>query len=195
MSQLHVGGGVQDSMANIDACVSDLGEASHGLGDVHASNVGSGIGPSSSQEHASKRKKVSKLQGALAKAWDVQARKEANIALRRFFYAEDVPFWKVRSPYFLDMVKAIGQVGPSYKPPSYNSLRTKELVDEVKCIERDLLDIREKWKRYGCSIVCDGWSDARRRPIINVMATSIYGSVFLKAVDTSGELKPGEYIF
>ncbi|MCO5608691.1 hypothetical protein L7F22_062905 [Adiantum nelumboides] len=188
--RLHVAGGAQNPLESIDASVSELGDASHGSGNVDVSKVGS-VGVSVS----SHKKKLSKSQGSLVKAWDLQAQKEATMDVRRFFYAEDVPFWKVRSSYFLDMISAVGKVGQSYKPSSYTSLRTRDLVDEVRCVERELLDIRDKWKRCGCSIVCDGWSDVRRRPIINVMATSIYGSVFLKAVDTSGEVKTGEYIF
>ncbi|MCO5609496.1 hypothetical protein L7F22_063724 [Adiantum nelumboides] len=142
-----------------------------------------------------KKAKLSSDKNTLAKAWQMQARKAATVAVRRFFYAEDVPHWKVRSPFFLNMVKAIGKAGPSYVPPSYHLLRTKELVEEVRCINGDLLDVKEKWKKYGCTIVSDGWSDIRKRPIINFMACSIYGTVFLKSVDTSGEEKSGEYIF
>ncbi|MCO5606525.1 hypothetical protein L7F22_060713 [Adiantum nelumboides] len=108
-----------------------------------------------------------------------------HVVVRRFFYAEDVPHWKVRSPFFLNIVKAIGQAGPSYVPPSYHLLRTKELVEEVRCINGDLLDVKEKWKKYGYTIVSDGWSDIRKISIINFMACSIYGTVFLKSVDTS----------
>ena len=64
--------------------------------------------------------------------------------------------------FFLDMVKAIGQVGPSYVPPSYNALRTTHLNDEVNCIGHEIMGVREKWKKHGCTIVCDGWSDTGR---------------------------------
>ena len=57
------------------------------------------------------------------------------------------------------------------------------------------MQIREKWKIVGYTIVSDGWSDTKNIPIINVMATSAYGTVFLKSVDTSGECKSREYIF
>ncbi|MCO5609656.1 hypothetical protein L7F22_063886 [Adiantum nelumboides] len=124
---------------------------------------------SPSKEPASKKPKVSK--GALIKAWESEACQDASVALQRFFFAEDIPHWKVRSPYFLDMVKAIARAGPSFKPLSNHCLRTKELHAEVNCVEKDLLEVREKWKRYGCSIVCDGWSNNRRRPIINIMVT------------------------
>ena len=191
--------------ALVDAMVSDLGgDVSHGgagsasmgtqgpqgTSSTHVSGCGTG---GEDVEGASSHRKRKK--GDLANAWNMQVRKQATIALRRFFYAEDVPHWKVRSPYFLEMVKAIGQAGPSYMPPSYHALRTTELMDEVKCVDHDIMGVREKWKKYGCSIVSDGWSDTRRRPIINFLVSSIHGTVFLKSVDTSGEYKSGEFIF
>lgn len=103
-----------------------------------------------------KKQKVSRRKGDLPRAWDLQARKHATIALRRFFYAQDIPHWKVRCPYLLDMVRAIGKVGSTYKPPTYNQLHTKESKDEVKCIDSELLAIQEEWKKYGCTIVCNG---------------------------------------
>ncbi|KAH7441113.1 hypothetical protein KP509_03G025800 [Ceratopteris richardii] len=93
------------------------------------------------------------------------------------------------------MLQAVGRVGPSFKPPSYQRLRAKELHSEVRCIEEDLLKIRETWRTSGCSIVCDGWYDTRNRQIINVMVSSIDGKMFLKSVDTSCEVKYGEFIF
>ncbi|MCO5611770.1 hypothetical protein L7F22_066029 [Adiantum nelumboides] len=139
-----------------------------------------------------KKAKLSGDKNMLAKVWQMQARKAIAIAVRRYFYAEDVPHWKVRSPFFLNMVKAIGQAGPTYVPPSYHLLRIKELVEEVRCINEDLLDVKEKWKKYGCTIVSDRWSDIRKKLIINFMACSIYGTVFLKSVDTLSEEKFGE---
>ena len=194
--RLHAKAEVIDLEAMVDAKVADLGAASYVNIDAEGAefvDLGAASASASSGQPLQKKQKVSK--GALAAAWESQARKDAYIALRRFFFAEDIPHWKVRSPYFLDMVQAIGKVGPTFKPPTYKALRTTELNNEVVCIEQELLDLQEKWKKYGCSIVCDGWSDTRRRPIINVMVSCIYGSVFLKAVDTSGQYKSGEYIF
>ncbi|MCO5559236.1 hypothetical protein L7F22_012831 [Adiantum nelumboides] len=94
----------QNPLESIDASVSELGDASHGSGNVDVSKVGS-----ADVSVSSHKGKLSKTQGSLAKAWDHQARKEATMAVRRFFYAEDVPFWKVRSPYFLDMISAVGK--------------------------------------------------------------------------------------
>ncbi|KAH7422803.1 hypothetical protein KP509_12G026500 [Ceratopteris richardii] len=126
-----------------------------------------GLGESSCA-HVSKKSKAS--QGPLGRAWNAQAKSEA-----------DYPFWKVRSPYFIDFVQAIGREGPSYKPPSYQQLRSKELHSKVRTIEGDLLQIHDKWKTFGCSILCDGWSDTRNRPIINIMVSCIYASNCIRA--------------
>ena len=128
-------------------------------------------------------------------SWQKQLDKNADEAIRRFFFVEDIPDFKIGSVYFCDMIKAVANVGPSYKPPSPNQLRRRHLNEEVKYVETEIMRIREKWKTHGCTIVSDGWSDTKNRPIINVLATSAYGTVFLKSIDTSGECKSGEYIF
>ncbi|MCO5593597.1 hypothetical protein L7F22_047612 [Adiantum nelumboides] len=87
--------------------------------------------PSTHASDSSKSKKRKGYEANLGSAFHLQARKHADQALRRFFYAEDIPEWKVRSPFFLEMVKAIGQAGPSYVPPSHHALRTMDLNDEA----------------------------------------------------------------
>ena len=49
-------------------------------------------------------------------------------------------------------------------------------------------------ERKGVSIVTDGWSDPQRRPLINFMATSAKGPMFIKAVNCMGETKSKEFI-
>ncbi|MCO5572968.1 hypothetical protein L7F22_026730 [Adiantum nelumboides] len=132
----------KDPNAYVDGLVDDLGGnaslsqggasgsmSTHASGNAHVS--ASGISASKSNVGSSSKKRKG-AQGPLASAFSWQARKQADQALRRFFYAEDIPEWKVQSPFFLEMVKAIGQVGPSYVPPTYNALRTTELNDEIK---------------------------------------------------------------
>ncbi|MCO5593914.1 hypothetical protein L7F22_047933 [Adiantum nelumboides] len=131
----------KDPNAYVDALVDDLGGnvslsqggasgsmSTYASGNAHVSATGTSASKSNVGSSSKKRKGA---QGSLASAFSLQARKQADQALRRFFYAEDIPEWKVRSPFFLEMVKAIGQVGPSYVPPTYNALRTTELNDEA----------------------------------------------------------------
>ena len=41
----------------------------------------------------------------------------------------------------------------------------------------------------GVTIATDGWSDPQRRPILNFMAVTESGPMFLKAINTEGEVK------
>ena len=84
--------------------------------------------PSSSFVIASTSKKM-KVDNAepLKVSWQKQLDKNADEAIRRFFFVEDVPDVKVGSAYFHDMIKAIALVGPSYKPPSPNQLHRRHL--------------------------------------------------------------------
>ncbi|KAH7315170.1 hypothetical protein KP509_21G037200 [Ceratopteris richardii] len=182
---------IRDRDALGDALIDDMddsiptGGSSMGSGDsIHVQEC----------DVSCKKRKASMPMGQLNAAMKNHERKQARIALRRFFYAEDIPHWKVRSPYFLDMVRAIGRVGSSFVLPTYAELRKSELMEEVKQVDRDLMGVREQWEKYGCTIVSDGWSHTRNRLVINFMEISIHGAVFLKSVDTSGHVKSGDFI-
>ena len=61
-------------------------------------------------------------------------------------------------------------------------------------MQRLIQPIKDTWKRKRVSICSDGWSDRQRRPLINIMATSIGGPIFVKAIDASGNIKSMDYI-
>ncbi|XP_028075636.1 uncharacterized protein LOC114277883 [Camellia sinensis] len=103
---------------------------------------------------------------------------------------EGVPFNLVRNPYYVSSYTfAANHNIPGYLPPDYNLLRTKLLQKERANIDRLLQPIRGTWKEKKVSIVSDSWSDSQRRPLINFMAVSKNGPMFIKAVDCSGETK------
>ena len=54
---------------------------------------------------------------------------------------------------------------------------------------------REKWKTYGCTIMCDGWTDPTKLSIINFMIHSKGSTIFLKSVDASDKIKDNKYIY
>ena len=54
--------------------------------------------------------------------------------------------------------------------------------------------IRASWGSSGVTIVSDGWTDTRRRPLINIIATLPKGAMFLKDEDYSGEVKDSQFI-
>ena len=97
------------------------------------------------------------------------------------------------------MVKAIANVGPceGWSGISYHDMRTKRLDDERERIDRSLEPVRAAWKKYGCSILSDGWSDRKKRGIINILVSCPLGTYFLRSVDSGkgGNKTTGEFIY
>ncbi|KAH7442198.1 hypothetical protein KP509_03G076400 [Ceratopteris richardii] len=59
---------------------------------------------------------------------------------------------------------------------SYNDMRTKKLDEEKARIDRSLEPVRAGWAKYGCSILSDGWSDRKKRGIINIFVSCPLGT-------------------
>ena len=102
-------------------------------------------------------------------------------------------FHFARNPYYARAFKSVSQL-PGYVPPSYNALRTTLLQKEKSNIENLLEPIKKTWNEKGVSICNDGWSDAQRRPLINIMTVSESGPMFLKAINCEGETKDKHFI-
>ena len=96
---------------------------------------------------------------------------------------------QARSRYFKDMLDAAVSYGAAYQPPSEELLRTRLLVDAVGQLDQELGCLDATIEQYGSTIVSDGWSDARMRPILNMLQVSAEGVKFLDAIDTSGKTK------
>ena len=111
------------------------------------------------------------------------------------FFTGGLPFNLCRNPYYVSSYNyAATNNIPGYKPPGYNKMRTTLLEREKENVERLLEPTKATWREKGASIVSDGWSDPQRRPLINLMVACEVGSLFLKAVDCSGEVKDKDFI-
>ncbi|GMP96913.1 hypothetical protein CsSME_00045347 [Camellia sinensis var. sinensis] len=121
--------------------------------------------------------------GALQKSFNVAQRDIADKDCARMFYASGLPFNLARSPYFRKYSQSLANSSlMGYTPPSYDRLRTTLLSQEKAHVNRLLQPIRDSWHKKGVSLLFDGWSDRQRRPLINVMASSAGGSMFVKAL-------------
>ncbi|CAA0840437.1 Unknown protein [Striga hermonthica] len=133
--------------------------------------------------------------GALENAFNVADRDTADKLCARMFYACALPFNLVRSPQFrkyslfLENSKLTG-----YIPPNYDRLRTTLLAQEKAHINVKVHHIKESWNKKGLSICSDGWSNIQRNPLINIMAASESGALFLSSTNASREVKDAEYV-
>eukprot|EP01018_Ginkgo_biloba_P013589 Gb_33657 [translate_table: standard] len=92
------------------------------------------------------------------------------------------------------MVRAINDGPKGYKTPSFEKMRTTLLTKEKSLVEQSIEPIRASWQTTGVSIVTNGWTDARNKPLINVIVVCPKGSMFLNVVDFNGELKDATFI-
>ena len=52
-----------------------------------------------------------------------------------------------------------------------------------------------EWNKNGCSIMSNGWIDRKERSLVNFLVNSSRGTMFMKSIDTSSMVKPGEKLF
>jgi hypothetical protein len=78
---------------------------------------------------------------------------------------------------------------PGYLPPGPEKLKTTLLKQERARIEGIVETIKSTWRKASVTILCDGWSDAERRPVIYILAVSDSGPVFLGAIYNEDKVK------
>ena len=70
----------------------------------------------------------------------------------------------------------------------YLDIKYKDMEDYVNLQ-------RKKWKTYGCTIMCNGWTGPIKLRIINFMVYCKGSTFFLKSIDASKNIKDNNYIY
>eukprot|EP01018_Ginkgo_biloba_P021227 Gb_34311 [translate_table: standard] len=125
--------------------------------------------------------------------FDAGSRDNINYAITRLFYACGIPFNTARSLYYEEMVHAINNGPKGYKPLGYDKLRTTLIDNEKSRVKKKLEPVQDKWPKFGCSIIMDGWTNRRNRPLLNIMVSCLRGLYFMRVIDYS--LKEKNAIF
>lgn len=119
---------------------------------------------------------------------------EADRAVARMFYANGLAFNVADSKYFKEAIAAVAKCGSGYVSPNRKALSTNLLSEEVELVDGRVKSHLSDSITTGLTVVSDGWSNVQNRPIINFLAVTTEGAVFLDACDTSGEIKDAQYI-
>jgi hypothetical protein len=112
-----------------------------------------------------------------------QGCRDVDAQIFRFLYACGIPFNVLRSPYWHEMVQAINGVPKGFRSLGYDKARTLGLDREGAKIQGALGKFTNDWNLHGVSIVSDGWTNVRGKPLINILGVSTSGAVFLSAHD------------
>lgn len=124
---------------------------------------------------------------------------EAESEIARTVIECNLSFHVLKAKQWKKMVVAIAKAGyqEGWTGLSYNEMRDKKLVEEKSLIDRQLDPVRAGWAKYGCSILSDGWSDRKKRGLINILVSSPLGTYFLRAIDSArcGKKTSAEFIY
>lgn len=89
----------------------------------------------------------------------------------------------VSSKFFKPAMDKITAFGAG--PPNYHALRVPLLKEAKTQVTLTIDALRIKWGESGCTIMCDGWKDQSKRPLIKFLVYSRYGVSFIKSYDAS----------
>jgi hypothetical protein len=127
----------------------------------------------------------------LSEFLDQGCRDDVDAKVYRFLYACGIPFNVLRSPYWHEMVQAINGAPKGYRSPGYDKARTVGLDRERAKIQGALGKFTNEWNLNGVSIVSDGWTNVKGKPLINILVVSKSGAIFLSTHDYSDRYKTG----
>ena len=95
-------------------------------------------------------------------AYKNEARERACMFITRWMYEAAIPFNAVTYSSFRPMIKAIGQYGVGVKGPTLHEVKVTNLKKEL-ALTKDLMKYHMvEWKKNGCSIMSNGWTDRKR---------------------------------
>lgn len=120
---------------------------------------------------------------------------EVHTYLAKWVYGAGIPFNAIINDDFQRFCEAVGQFGPGYMPPSQHQLREPLLKKEVERTKQSLKEQEDEWKKSGCSIMTDAWSDRKRRSIMNLCVNCKLGTSFLSSIECSNEAHTAKFIF
>lgn len=146
--------------------------------------------PAAAKVSASKSKQTS-----IVKLNQKELQKDADAAVARMIFSNGLPLRLVDDYFFRQAVQKVAAAGPAIKHLNRKRLTDECIPAEVKRIKADQKSVAKLTNSlFGQTLVSDGWTDATGKPLINVLLISPNGEEFIKAVDTSGNIKNTQYI-
>uniref|UniRef100_A0A2C9VYB7 DUF659 domain-containing protein n=1 Tax=Manihot esculenta TaxID=3983 RepID=A0A2C9VYB7_MANES len=113
----------------------------------------------------------------------------------RFLYGHALPFVLVKSPLFASMMEMVGDYGRGLKLSSYHETRVIYFKKEVDNVNSMLDKYKKEWKRTGCTLMPDGWTDRKSKSLTNFLVNSPSGTIFLNSMNISDVIKDAQRLF
>jgi hypothetical protein len=141
------------------------------------------------------RDSAAKSQTSIVKLNQKQLQRDADAATSRMIFSNGLPLRLVDDYFFREAMQKVAATGPALKHVSRKRLTDELIPAEIKRIKADQKSVAKlNNSLFGQTVTSDGWTDAVGRPLINILLVSPNGEEFIKAVDTSGNIKNMQYI-
>ena len=81
----------------------------------------------------------------------------------------------------------MGEYGGGLKFPFfYYETMVSYLKKEVELVNEGLEGFKKEWKKTGCTLMFDAWTDGKSRSLTNFLANSLKIKLLIRSIDTSG---------
>ena len=118
----------------------------------------------------------------------------ADDSVAQFFYAHAIALRLVSTDEFKVMCKAIKEAPTNYEPPSVRKVSEGLLDRCVSKTMKSVMPIYEQAKLLGGTLASDGYTDASKHYLCNVMFCTPIGNVFRKMFRAGPGLKTADWL-
>lgn len=120
---------------------------------------------------------------------------EAEKFAGQYFYAHGVPHTHAKSPSFVKMCKAINKMpSGTFEVPSPYRIKRTVLMANNEVLKNTVDHVMKGFKKYGCTIASDGWTNRVEMPIVIATAVSEGTAVFLDSQPSRKNKKSRKFI-
>ena len=112
-----------------------------------------------------------------------------QVFIAKWVYEVVIPFNAIMYPSFQPMIEAIFQYGVGVKGPSIYEVKVTHLKKELGFTKESMKDHEMEWKKNGCSIMLDGWTNKKERILVNFLMNYSKGIVFMGSIGASSMIK------
>ncbi|KAL4554105.1 hypothetical protein LXL04_039783 [Taraxacum kok-saghyz] len=123
----------------------------------------------------------------IEESFSVMERSMVDLKIVFALSTNGIPFNVLRNPHFREMISAIKKAPEGYKAPSSEKARTTLLDECVRDVDKSLSAFKDTWYSQGLSIVSDGWTNIKHKPLINVLAVNSRGAMFIRIAENRDE--------
>ncbi|MQL75185.1 hypothetical protein Taro_007550 [Colocasia esculenta] len=131
-----------------------------------------------SREHG----KQSRIEDAYNQQWP---RYKVGRTVAKWWHHSGILFNAADSPYYETMIHEVQRHGLHVQPPTSRDLAGRYLDEEVHEIKLYIQSFKKKLEKYGCTLMCDGWSSTTRSNLINFLVYCDRHVFYHKSIDAS----------